>query len=119
MECDIVVQDGLYDLLGECLSDLECGGRGFFPWHLLDHINRDPDFGGYYHPVNGIWRSGTIPELMTVSDEDLDGLGPIIRQIAEETGFRFTVYLCSTHVGPQGASELEPEIYERPAGAGW
>lgn len=103
----------------DCLGDLEAGAEGFYPWHLMDHINRSPDFGGYQHPVFGVWCKGVIPVSMTVSDEYLDGLGPILRQIKAETGYHFTVYLCSTDIGPAGAGGIDPELYERPAGAGW
>lgn len=127
MECFRLAQEETWQWLvdrrwaeyGNALADLEAGGQGFYPWHLMDHINGQPGQIGYYHPIYGIWCKGAIPESMTVSDTYLDGLGTIIRQIKAETGFRFTVYLCSMPLGLEGAGDLDPEIYARPAGACW
>ena len=55
---------------------------------------------------------------MTVSCEHLDGLGAIIKEIARETPYRFTVYLTSMSIGPEGPSGLDPDVYENPARAG-
>lgn len=108
----------LFDEYNVLLGSLESGGKGFYPWHLLDHFNPALGTGGYVHPVFGVWCKGPIPDAMTVGDEHLDGLGVILRQIAEETGFRFTVYLW-TDIGPEGPGALDPDLYERPAGRCW
>ncbi|WP_140849236.1 hypothetical protein [Paracoccus sp. FO-3] len=113
-ETDPAAREVLEQTLGDCMGDLESGGRGFYPWHLLDAVDRDPDFSGYRHPVAATWCHGTIPEWMTVGDEHLCGLGPILRRIAARTGIRFTTYLCDASIGPEGAGHLDPEIYERP-----
>lgn len=113
-ESDPTVRKSLEQTLGDCMGDLKSGGRGFYPWHLLDAVDGDPDFGGYHHPVAAMWCNGPIPEWMTVEDKHLSGLGPILRQIAAQTGIRFTTYLCDASIGPDGAGQLDPEIYERP-----
>ena len=115
-ETDPTVRDTLEDALGDCMGDLESGGRGFYPWHLLDAVDPDPDFGGYYHPVAAMWCHGHIPEWMVVGDEHLCGLGAILRRIAAATGIRFTTYLYYDCIGPEGAGGLDPEIYEKPLG---
>lgn len=114
VEPDPEVREALHEMIGDCLGDLETGGGGFYPWHLLDSVDPDPDFGGYIHPVAAMRCYGKIPEWMVVSDEHLCGLGRIIAQIAEETGIRFTTYLCDASIGPEGTDDLDPEIYERP-----
>ena len=115
-ETDPAAREALEQALGDCMGDLESGGRGFYPWHLLDAVDRDPDFGGYRHPVAAIWCHGPIPKWMTVGDEHLCGLGPILRAITARTCIRFTTYLCDTGIGAEGAGQLDPEIYERPIG---
>lgn len=115
-ETNPVARKALGQALGDCMGDLESGGRGFYPWHLLDAVDRDPDFGGYLHPVAAIWCHGPIPAGMSVGDEHLSGLGPILRAISTRTGIRFTTYLCDASIGPEGAGQLDPEIYERPIG---
>ncbi|MFC7706343.1 hypothetical protein ACFQXB_19415 [Plastorhodobacter daqingensis] len=115
-EANPAVRESLERRLGDCIGDLESGGRGFYPWHLLDAVDPDPDFGGYHHPTAAMWCPGPIPEWMAVGDEHLCGLGPILRRIAAQTGIRFTTYLCDTGIGPDGAGALDPEIYERPIG---
>lgn len=115
-EADPVVRDSLEEVLGNCMGDLESSGRGFYPWHLLDAVDRDPDFGGYRHPVAAMWCQGPIPEGMSVGDEHLSGLGPILRRIAAQTGIRFTTHLCDVCIGPEGPGQLDAEIYERPIG---
>ncbi|WLS01026.1 hypothetical protein [Shinella sumterensis] len=118
LEHRLSLEARLWDQYHDCLGDLECGSRAAYPWHLLDHVVRDPDLGGYRHPVAGVWCKGPIPEWMTVSCEHLDGLGAIIEAIAGETGLRFTVYLTSMSIGPEGPNGLDPDVYENPARAG-
>ncbi len=115
-ETDPAVRASLEQTLGDCMGDFESGGCGFYPWHLLDAVDPDPDFGCYYHPVASMWCHGPIPDWMAVGDEHLCGLGPIIRRIAAETGIRFTTYLCVAGIGPEGAGQLDPEVYETPVG---
>ena len=107
-ETDPDTREALEDRLGFCVSDLESGGGGLYPWHLLDAVERDHDYRGNWHP---------IPEWKTVGDEHLNGLGVIIKQIADETGIKFTTYLCDYHIGPEGAANMDPEIYEKPIGS--
>jgi hypothetical protein len=116
IETDPARRDALDEAVGNCWGDLESGGGGFYPWHLLDSVDRDPDFGGYVHPVAARWCHGPIPEWMAVCDTHLCGLGGIIERIADETGIRFTAYLCDAGIGPDGAGELDPAIYETPIG---
>ena len=100
---------------------MKCGGRplvegalDFYPWHLLDCIDPEIDWGGYRDPVAEMWCPRPIPESFTVSDEHLCGLGGIIRRIAADTGIRFTTYLYYDCIGPDGAAGIEPAIYETP-----
>ena len=116
IETDPAVRESLEQIFGDCLGDLETCGGGFYPWHLLDAVDRDPDCGGYHHPVAAMWCHGPILDGMTVGHEHLAGLGPILRRIADETGIRFTTYLCDTCIGPEGAGHLDPETYEHPIG---
>ena len=116
VEPDPETREALHQMIGDCLEDLDNGGRGFYPWHLLDSLDPDPDLGGYHHPVAAMWCYGKVPGWMVVSDDHLCGLRSIIDQIAEETGIRFTTYLCDASIGPEGAGELDPVIYEKPIG---
>lgn len=115
LEHRLSLEARLWDQYHDCLGDLECGSRAAYPWHLLDQVNRDPDFGGYRHPVAGVWCKGPIPDWMTVRSEHLDGLGTIIEEIVDETGMRFTAYLTSVSIGPEGPAGLDPDVYEYPA----
>jgi hypothetical protein len=115
-ETDPDTREVLEDRLGFCVGNLESGGGGFYPWHLLDAVNRDAESGGYWHPVAATEVYSAIPDWMTVGDEHLNGLGVIIKQIAAETGIKFTTYLCDAHIGPDGAANLDPDIYEKPIG---
>jgi hypothetical protein len=38
-------------------------------------------------------------------------------RIAADTGIRFTTYLYYDCIGPEGAADLDPEIYEKPLGS--
>lgn len=116
LEADPVAREALDDKIYDCLGDLGEGGWGFYPWHLLDSVDTDPDFGGYIYPAAAMWFPGGIPEAMVVGDEHLCGLRTIIDQIATETGIRFTAYLCDARIGSQGAGALDPAIYETPIG---
>ena len=109
-------REALRDMFDDCMADIDCNGRGFYPWHLLDGLDPNPDYRGYFHPVAAMWCHGAIPEWMNVSDEHLCGLRRIIDQIAAETGIRFTAYLCDLNIGPEGAAHLDPVAYENPFG---
>ncbi|WP_421928661.1 hypothetical protein [Neoaquamicrobium sediminum] len=115
-ETDAERREALDHELGLCVGDLESGGGGFYPWHLLDAVNGDEDFGGYWHPVAAMHVFSAIPEWMTVGDEHLNGLGVILKQISAETGIKFTTYLCDARIGADGAADLDPDIYEKPIG---
>ena len=107
-------RDALDETLGLCIGNLETSGGGFYPWHVLDSIDPRMDFSGYIDPVAAMWCSGPIPQSYTVADEHLCGLGAIIARIAADTGIRFTTYLCFKSIGPDGAADLDPAIYETP-----
>lgn len=102
--------------LGLCVGDLETGGGGSYPWHLLDCIDPDWVWGGYIDPSAQMSVPGPIPERFTVDAKHLCGLDEIIRQIKADTGIRFTTYLYHDCIGPDGARGLDPEIYEKPLG---
>ena len=114
VERDFAMREALHEMLDDCLGDLAEGGAGFYPWHLLDAVDRDPSRGGYLHPVFAIHVGRAIPEWMTVADEHLNGLDVIIKQIAAETGITFTTYLCGMSIGPDGAKDLDAEVYQKP-----
>ena len=116
-ESDADAHEALEDKLSLCVGDLESGGGGVYPWHLLDCIDPDPDHGGYIDPAARMPTYRPIPASMTVSDEHLCGLGAIIERIAADTGIRFTTYLYYDCIGPEGAADLDPEIYEKPLGS--
>lgn len=113
-ETDKDARAALDDQLCLLIDDLETGGGNEYPWHLLDCINPDPGYGGYIDPITWIRIYRPIPASMTVSDEHLYGLGAIIERIAADTGIRFTTYLYYQDIGPEGAADLDPEIYEKP-----
>ena len=113
-ETDPDARDALDEALGLCIGDLETSGGGFYPWHLLDSIDPRMDYGGYIDPVAAMWCPGPIPACYTVHDKHLCGLGAIIARIAADTGIRFTTYLYFNSIGPHGAAELDPAIYETP-----
>lgn len=98
------------------VGDLETGGGGFYPWHLLDRIDPEMDWGGYIDPSAQMWCPSPIPARFTVDDKHICGLGEIIKRIAADTGIRFTTYLYYDCIGPEGAGGLDPEIYEKPLG---
>lgn len=113
-ETDPAAREALEMTIDFCVGDLETSGGGFYPWHLLDCIDPEIDWGGYRDPVAEMWCPRPIPESFTVSDEHLCGLGGIIRRIAADTGIRFTTYLYYDCIGPDGAAGIEPAIYETP-----
>ena len=114
VERDPVICEDLHQTIEDVWAD--CDGRGFYPWHLLDCIDPEMDWGGYRDPSAGMWVPRPIPERFTVDDKHLCGLGEIIGRIAAETGIRFTTYLYYDCIGPDGAGSLDPDIYERPLG---
>ncbi|MFC3721889.1 hypothetical protein [Neoaquamicrobium sediminum] len=115
-ETDPTAREALEEIINFCVGDLETSGGGFYPWHLLDCIDPEMDWGGYRDPVAEMWCPHPIPKRFTVADEHLHGLSEIIARIAAETGIRFTTYLYYDCIGPEGAKSLDPEIYEKPIG---
>ena len=115
-ETDPTAREALEMTVNFCVGDLESSGGGFYPWHLLDCIDPEMDWGGYRDPVAEMWCPHPIPARFTVNDRHLCGLSEIIRRIAADTGIRFTTYLYYDCIGPNGAASLESAIYETPIG---
>jgi len=115
-EADPAAREALEETINFCVGDLETSGGGFYPWHLLDRIDPEMDWGGYIDPSAEMWCPSPIPARFTVEDKHLCGLGEIIKRIAADTGIRFTTYLYYDCIGPEGAGGLDPEIYEKPLG---
>ena len=116
-ETDEEAREAIEDELSLRVGDLESGGGGTYPWHLLDAIDPAPGSGGYIDPAARMPTYRPIPASMTVSDQHLHRLGAIIKRIAADTGIRFTTYLYYDCIGPHGAADLDPEIYEKPLGS--
>jgi hypothetical protein len=113
-ETDPTAREALEEIVNFCVGDLETSGGGSYPWHLLDCIDPDWVWGGYIDPSAEMWCPHPIPQRFTVSVAHLCGLDEIIERIAADTGIRFTTYLYYDCMGPEGAKDLDPEIYETP-----
>lgn len=89
---DRAKQEGLEFALGNWIADLMMGGRGSYPWPLLDEIIIESEM--VFHPHFAIWCQRSVLDQYEVTDEELNGLRTIIDRITQETGIRFTTYLC-------------------------
>ncbi|ODT75397.1 MAG: hypothetical protein ABS76_34490 [Pelagibacterium sp. SCN 64-44] len=49
-EADPAAREALEETINFCMGDLETSGGGFYPWHLLDRIDPEMDWGGYIDP---------------------------------------------------------------------
>ncbi len=69
----------------------------------------------WYDPRCKTWVSfydAPPPSPVAVSEEKLCGLHPIILQIAEETGVRFTTYVSSSEECAPDPADIDPECDE-------
>ena len=72
-ESDPTVRESLEQTLGDCMGDLESGGRGFYPWHLLDAVDGDQRLSGkrrYVRPPNKL-REDERQTVMATSGHSL------------------------------------------------
>lgn len=101
-ESDLMVCEFFEQIFGDCMGDFEFGGWGFYFWYLLDVVDGDLDFGGYYYFVVVMWCNGLILEWMIVEDKYLFGFGFIFWQIVVQIGICFIIYFCDVSIGFDG-----------------